>query len=100
MIALHSVTSESSRGIEATVLWNSSPSPHVGISLNWISAPGDGVSQRFSDRKAVSSQSNAGLEQVLPGQPAMPPVGHLVTTDLPGNSYGQSTCGNNTAIIF
>lgn len=76
----------------------SSSSPHVCVSLNGIFALEDGVSQSFSDRKATASQGNAGLKQVLPWQPAMPLVGHLITTDLPGNGYGQSTCHVETAV--
>lgn len=72
--------------------FETSSSPHVGVSLNGIFALEDGVSQRFSYREAVASQGDAGLEQVLPRQPAMPLVCHLITADLPGDSYGQSTC--------
>lgn len=93
---------KSSRVREATVqfslYFNSSSSPHVGVSLNGIFALEDGVSQSFSDRKAIASQGNAGLKQVLPWQPAMPLVGHLITADLPGNGYGQSTCHVETAM--
>lgn len=72
--------------------FDSSSSPHVGVSLNGIFALEDGVSQRFSYRETVASQGDAGLEQVLPRQPAMPLVCHLIPADLPGDGYGQSTC--------
>lgn len=45
------------------------------------------MSQSFSDRDAIPGQRNAGLEQVLPGKTAMPPMGQLVATELPGNGY-------------
>lgn len=77
-----------------------SSSPHVGISLYGIFALEDGMSQSFSYREAISSQGNAGLKQVLPGQPAMPLVCHLITADLPGNGYGQSTCHVKTAVAL
>lgn len=54
------------------------------------------MSQSFSYRDAVPSQSNAGLKQVLPWQPAVPLVGQLVTPDLPRYGYRQSTCPMET----
>lgn len=70
--------------------------PHVGVSLNGLFALEDGVRQSFADRETVPSQRDAGLEQVLPRQPAVSFVRHLVTADLPGNGYGQSTCRRET----
>lgn len=77
---------------------NASLSPHVGVSLNWFFALEDGMSQGLSYRKTITGQGNAGLKQLLPWQPAMPLVCHLITTDLPGNGYGQSTCHVEKAV--
>lgn len=71
-------------------------SPQVFISLDGLFAPVDSASQGSSYRDAVPGQSDAGLKQLLPRQPAVPLVGQLVTTELPGYGYRQSTCPMET----
>lgn len=67
-------------------------SPQVFVSLDGCAAPINRASQSFSYRDAFPGQSNARLKQILPRQPAVPLVSQLVTTDLPGYGYRQSTC--------
>lgn len=75
-------------------------SPQVFVPLDDLFETVDGKGQGLSHRNAAPSQSDAGLKQVLPRQPAVPPVGQLVTPDLPRYGYGQPTCPKETQHRF
>lgn len=64
-------------------------SPQGGVSLDEVPALGDGVGQGLAHRESLPGQGDAGLEQIPPRQPAVPPVRHLVAADLAGDGDGQ-----------
>lgn len=67
-------------------------SPQGGVSLDEVLVIVDGFGQGLADRESVPGQGDARLEQVLPRQPAMAPVRHLIAADLTGDGDGQPSC--------
>ena len=70
--------------------------PQGHITENGFTVLVDGVGQGLAHREAIACQHDAWLKQLPPGQPAMPPVGHLIAPDLSRYGDGQSTCPQRT----